>query len=277
MAEDYMAFQTGDIDERGKPLRGMLPLYSKDVYAYTKAPITTIWHKTNPIIGLIYELSKNKDYYGTGIIDPTKSTVGATNLGTIGMFLAKAFLPFGYRGMQKIDEERGLTPEGVLMPAVGIMPAHAYFSQSKATQKALEFGALKMPTGGRTQEEYERNKLLNGHVKRYLSAMAKGEPVEEVLTKLGKDVQDGKLKQQDVMKFKTKIKGQSLESSVSRLSIDQAMSVWRVATDEEKRKIVPLIFRKYRNLKDKTDKINYAEDMEKISGDLSRIYGIMKE
>jgi hypothetical protein len=272
MAEDYMAFQTGDIDERGKPLRGMLPLYSKDVYAYSKAPITTIWHKTNPIIGLIYELSKNKDYYGTGIVDPTKGQ--GEKIGSIGMFLAKSLLPFGYRGMQKIDEERGLTPEGVLMPAVGIMPAPAYFSQSKATQKALEFGALKMPTGGRTQEEYERNKLLNGHIKRYLSAMAKGEPVEEVLNKLGEDVQAGKLKQQDVMKFKTKIKGQSLESSVSRLSIDQAMSVWRVATDEEKRKIVPLIFKKFRNLKDPRDKQEYASEMEKISNDLSKIYNL---
>ncbi len=160
------------------------------------------------------------------------------------------------------------------MPAVGIMPAPSYFSQSKATEKALELGALKMPTGGRTQEEYERNRLLNGHVKRYLSAMAKGEPVEDVLTKLREDVQSGKLKQQDVMKFKTKIKGQSLESSVSRLSIDQAMAVWRVATDEEKRKIVPLIFKKFRNLKDASDKQTYAPEMEKISNDLSKIYGI---
>jgi catalase len=104
--------------------------------------------------------------------------------------------------------------------------------------------------------------------------MAKGEPVEEVLTKLGEDVQSGKLKQQDVMKFKTKIKGQSLESSVSRLSIDQAMAVWRVATDEEKRKIVPLIFKKYRNLKDPRDRQEYASAMEKISNDLSKIYNL---
>ena len=270
--EDYMAFDTGDIDEKGKIIRGMLPLYSKDVYAYAKAPANTIWHKTNPIIGLIYELAKNKDYYGTGITD--SSTGLGTKIGDIGKYLAKAFIPFGERGREKIAEERGTTVQGTVLPAIGIMPAPSYFSQSKAEQKAFELGGLKMPSGGRTDEEFQRNQTLKVHIKRYANALAKGEDVQPILSAMTDDVQSGKLKQQDVMRFKEKLRGKPLEDSVARLSIKEALSVWKVSTTEEKRKIASLIFKKYRNLKDPNDKKEYAPEIEKISGDLSKIYNL---
>jgi hypothetical protein len=271
--DDYMAFQTGDIDEKGNPVRGMLPLYSKDVYAYTKAPVSTIWHKTNPIIGMLYELSQNKDYYGTGIIDPTKGQ--GEKIGDVGKFLARAFIPFFERGREKLSEESPTSPLRAVGPFLGVMPAPAYFSQSGALQKALELGAARMPAGGRTQEEYERNRLLNTHIKKYMAAVPKGEAaVEGALSEFTKDVQEGKLKQQDVMKFKERLRHDSLESSVTRLSIKEAMSVWKLASNDEKRKIVPIIFKKFRNLRDPRDKQEYAADMEKISGDLSKIYNL---
>jgi hypothetical protein len=247
----------------------MLPLYSKDVYAYTHAPASTIWHKANPIIGLVYELSKNKDYYGTGIVNPEDPT--AKKIGDLGSYLASALLPFSIRGAeQNIGEE--VTPSRVLEPAIGIMPAPKYFSQTKAMQKAIELGSEKLPVGGRTHEEADRNRLVNQYVKQYKMAEARGENTDPVTDQIQADLEEGKLKRQDLMHFKTKLTKDSLVETTKRLSMPQALTIWKLANDEEKRKIASIVIRKFRNLKDRSDKEKFAPDIDRISDELSRIY-----
>ena len=279
---DFMAFRTGKVDERGNPVRGMLPMYTKDVYAYSHDPVSTVWHKTNPLISLVYEFLQNKDYYGNIIQDKTASKM--ERAGQIGSFMLDQLEPFSVRGAAQFGKGREPGFFGPVKEAletvkrpetlIGVMPAPAYMSQTPALRKAIELGAGKIPAGGRSKEDYDRNQLLKGYVKDYIEAEQKGKPTEDVLTKLAADVESGKLKRQDVMSFKKRIRGEPLEDNVVRLSMKEAMAVYRVANQEERAKIIPIIFKKYRNLKDASDIEKFRKDIEEISNDLSKIYQV---
>lgn len=39
---DFLAFRTGNLDEKGKPERFVLPTYMKDLYSYSQKPGTTL-------------------------------------------------------------------------------------------------------------------------------------------------------------------------------------------------------------------------------------------
>jgi hypothetical protein len=77
--KDLFFPQTGEKDKEGHPVRLQMPGYMADVLKYGKdirdayvkgrptAALTTVKHKTHPMLNTIMEMLSNEDYYGTKI------------------------------------------------------------------------------------------------------------------------------------------------------------------------------------------------------------------
>ncbi len=247
---DFMAFRTGVTTPDGNPERGMLPTYSKDVYAYKQSPIRTLAHKTNPLIGLGLDISRNKDYYGVQVYNP-EGTVGE-KIGGVGKYILKAFTPFFLRGIQKNLEEKSDIPRA-LLPLVGVMPAPSHLTQTSAQQKAGEIISEYMPQRARTQEEFERNKLVKQHSHDIKKAIQKKQPIREYVSKIAADLKAGKLNDKDIEKIEERIGTVPLERNVTRMKLQDALRVWDVASLEEKKKLKQIIL-------DKVDRFDGTEE-----------------
>jgi hypothetical protein len=236
---DLLAFKTGNLDEHGRPERFMLPTYMKDLNAYANAPLTTLGHKTHPLLSLIGDVIKNKDYYGTQIRSEDDNPLVQFSQAT--GYTVKQFVPFSIRGAQK-GIERGGSAGAIAAPFIGVTPAPADVNKTKAEKLVSEYGADRTPQGARTQEETKRSDLKR---KMYV-ALRKGE-VEKAKNffKEGKD--DKILRPRDYIDTVKKARKSPLINSFSHLTYEQALRVMDVATPEEQRQLRPLLLRKKLN------------------------------
>jgi hypothetical protein len=233
---DLVAFRTGNMDEHGRPERFMLPTYMKDVYAYAKAPGTTLINKSHPLLSLVGDIGKNKDFYGTEIRSEDANIL--TQLAQTAGFAAKAFVPFWMKGVQKEQEREG-SALSMAAPLVGVMPAPSDLNKTAAEKLMTQYGADKMPQGSRTQEETQKADLR----RQMLLALRKGEQDKaKELFDQGKE--QGLFGPRDYLKVMRQARQDPLASQFSHLTFDQAQRVMKVATDAEKQELAPLFMRK---------------------------------
>ncbi len=232
--KDLLAFRTGKIDEHGNPERMMLPTYAKDIYAYINKPGTTLLNKTHPMISLMADIAKNKDYYGTQIRD--KESNPAVQTAQAGVYAAKAFVPFWMRGAQKASD-RGDSAASMLSPLIGIMPATAEFTKTKA-QKLMSEILQDRPKGSMTKEKADTNQL-----KQKLETRLRNHD-----NTANTDVQEyfkaGKLSRNDVISIQKAVRIPYMVHAFQSLSFPEAMRVYSVATPDEKKTLAPLLRQK---------------------------------
>jgi len=238
--KDLLAFRTGKIDEHGNPERFLLPTYAKDIYAYINKPGTTLFNKTHPMISLMADIVKNKDYYGVAVRD--KEANLAVQAGQTGLYAAKAFVPFWMRGAQK-TYERGDNFASMLSPLVGIMPATAEFAKTNA-QKLMSEISQDKTKGTMTKVEFERNKLKN----KLETRLRNHDP--EAPAEIQQYLKDGKLSRKDVITIQKAVRVPYTVHAFQSLSLKEAMRVYSVATPEEKKTFLPLLRKKSHLLRD---------------------------
>ncbi len=224
--KDLLAFRTGRKDEKGNPERFMLPTYAKDVYAYAMKPGTTLLHKSHPMISLVGDLIRNKDYYGVEIRHEGDNPI--MQLAQAGKFTAKAFVPFWMKGAAK-DLERGGNILTMTAPLIGIMPAPAALNQSKAEQLAGELVRDRMPQGTKTAEEFERSQLVQ-----HLSGLARRDP-QQARQEMQEALKERKITPLQARHVFTNTRLAPIQITFKRLSYDEAQRVYEVATNEEKK------------------------------------------
>jgi hypothetical protein len=151
---DYFAFRTGKKDEQGNDERFMFPSYMKDMLAYAKHPGETIINKLHPLISVINDLRKNKDYYGVQIRNPDSSW--DKQFGQAGKYVIKSFEPFWTRALRR-EKERKSSVGGMVAPFFGVMPAPRSVTQSPAEEMAHDLMMEQIPSGARTQEQADRS------------------------------------------------------------------------------------------------------------------------
>jgi hypothetical protein len=237
---DLLAFRTGKTDERGNPERFMLPTYAKDIYAFINKPGQTLLNKTHPIISLMSDIAKNSDYYGVQIRDK-ESNIAMQALEAAG-YATKAFVPFWMRGTQKASE-RGDSFVSMVSPLIGIMPATAEFTKTKAQSLMSEYLQAR-PKGSMTREQADRSQL-----KHKLETRMRNHD-ESVQEDMQQYVKDGKLSGHDVMLIRRAVRTPYAVEAFKRLSLKEAMRVYSAATDEEKKIFLPLLRKKWYLLKD---------------------------
>jgi hypothetical protein len=143
---DYLAFRTGRKDKDGNDERFLLPSYVKDIIAYAKQPWTTVGHKSHPLISVVTDVVRNRDFYGYEIRNP--NAPAAAQAGQVSKYVIKSFEPFWTRGVRK-TAEAGVNPARVAAPYVGIMPAPAYITRSSIQNQISELYHKR--TGERTK------------------------------------------------------------------------------------------------------------------------------
>ena len=235
---DLVAFRTGNLDEHGRPERFLLPTYAKDVYAYSQAPLTTLVHKTHPLLSTAGELASNKTYYGTEIRSEDAGLL--TQLGQVAAHGAAAFVPFWVRGLQK-ENERGGSSLAKAAPMIGVMPAPSAMNQTTAEKLMSKYAADRVPQGARTVENEDKSNAMRG----IYVALRKGE--KDRARELYEQAHDEHiLRPIDYAKALASARKEPLVNSFKKLTYSQASRVMEVATPEEKQKL-DLYYRIKRN------------------------------
>ena len=197
----------------------MLPTYMKDLYAFSHEPVKTLTNKTHPMVSLIADLERNRDYYGTEIRhagDPMMDQIF-----DMGKYTVKAFQPFWTRGVQKVQERQGTATE-MALPMIGVMPAPAMMTATPAQRLANEMRGQ----NSQTQEQFARKEIK----KRVTSAAYREGPqaVNQAVAsgEIGPDT--GK----DILK---NLKTPAILKATSGLDLPRVLEVYDKANDEEKR------------------------------------------
>jgi len=242
---DYYFPRTGGTSTNGQPERVSLPSYMKDVYAFYKHPVTTLSHKVNPLISVVWEMLNNEDFYGTEIKHPGDPVV--RQVADITKYVGKTFLPFSARNAQQRAQaagEKGIfgafKPEELGKTAqsfIGVVPAPASVSKTTAEEMAQEFVSKRTPEGPRTLKEAEQRDEARLLEQRYrLSKATRLDFIEALKT--------GKVTERQVENILTAGKTPPLLRSFKHLRVDEAIKVWEAATPKERTDIRPAFLAK---------------------------------
>jgi 2'-5' RNA ligase/Mlc titration factor MtfA (ptsG expression regulator) len=236
--KDLFFPRTGEKDAEGRDERVSLPTYIKDLYAYAHAPGQTVENKLHPLLGTLAEMLSNEDFYGTAIRNEDDSWVQQAL--DVAKHIGESFVPFGVRGAMKLSDE-GAPLHKKFLPFVGVTPAPSSIIKSQAEQLAQSLAAEHMPKVTRTKEQAERSMGKRDLVKKIRT---EGPAAEDDIEAA---IEAGTIKPQDVKELRTRADMSSLEASVKHLPADEAMKVYRLADEAERRKLYWMVQAKIAN------------------------------
>lgn len=231
--KDYYFIQTGETDERGNPVRVVLPSYMKDVFHAAHDPVSTVTNKLHPLLSTIGAMLENKDFYGVEIRhagDPVMKQI----LQELG-YAAKQFIPFTGRNAAKYAASKA-PPIIQVGGFLGLTQAPARLGKSDAQNLADEINSSSMPTKVRTSEEAEKTQVRS----QIIGLMRQGKGSAELADAQRKGI----LTAHDLPYIQRMAKLTPLQASVSRLSLPDAERVLDKATLDEKREIQPMVLAK---------------------------------
>jgi hypothetical protein len=240
---DYWAFRDGGLDEHGRPSRWVLPTYQKDIHAYMEDPGHVLMAKTHPLVSLISDVMKNKDYYGVrirNVEDPKYQQAG-----DIAKYGVKQFVPFWMRGAAKEAERGGgfaetlaKTPAKLIAPQVGIMPAaNAYTATAfeKYSQGLHEHLA-------RTKEQFEHSKIKN----QLVMDLRRGDP--QATQKIYDAMTSRTITRKDAADIHKKARTNPLVASAAFMSLEElSVGLKKYASPEERQALLRPFLVKLRN------------------------------
>lgn len=221
--KDYLMPKTGRKNPDGSPERVMFPSYLKDAYAYAKHPFVTIGHKANPQIAMVIDMLNNKDFYGTHITEPDDSFFQAMKHEA--EFVTGQFVPFS---ISTAGKRVGKDAETKIESIFGIIKPPAELTRTKAMNEIMRYVAEQSPQGGRSHED---RALLD--IKREIIEQAADG--KDVAPQIKQAVQDLKLSKQQEKNIKKLTKEDMRLRLFKTLPVDQAVKVFKLADDEEKK------------------------------------------
>lgn len=254
--KDYFYPKTGKLLPNGQAERVAIASYMKDIYAYKNDieqghPLRTIGHKLHPLLAAMGERIENKDFFGTQIHPEDEDKIKW--LESEAKFWASNFVPFSIAGMQQRDKQ-GVTTAEKAESFMGLVPAPAYITNSKALNVAADILGNKLSGGpGTTKEQFEKKQVQ----KQIADLTRQHKPIPDDLK--------SKLKAMPDRDYETTIdKGlhSVLENNLKYMMAKEAMKVWDVATPEERKQIKGMV----------KDKIYNAFDNESISREKMKEY-----
>jgi hypothetical protein len=163
--KDYFYPKDGTKNPDGTDRRVTLPSYMKDYVAYFNEPLTTLSHKTSPIVNDVVELWNNKDFYGEKIFN-TDDPIYQKGLDVL-KHQGESMLPFSFKGNPK-DIPR--TTKQKVEQGFGLMEAPKVQERSK-TQNTIMKAFVEQMGGlagaAKTHEQMEQY-IARRHLKEYL-------------------------------------------------------------------------------------------------------------
>jgi len=232
--KDALYPRTGEQLPNGSPERVQLPSYIRDVVGLARHPLATIGHKQNPLLGTLVELADNMDYYGNQIRDQYSSYDQQAL--DVTKHVAKAFVPFSISGAMQSEGSTLAKTRNIL----GLNPPPAAITNTPAQQRLSELVAMRKPSGGYTREEERRFKERRD----LITLGRKGS--DEFRNRLSEDVAAGNLTHREAANIRRIVRQHPMESSFSRLPLDEAINVYELANDEERKTLRQVLIRRWR-------------------------------
>lgn len=231
--KDYYFVKTGEVDERGNPIRVSLPSYMKDVFHAANDPKSTVTNKLHPLLSTLGDMLHNKDFYGVEIRhsgDPVMKQI----LQELG-FAGKQFIPFTYRNAATLHESKAplaLQAAGL----VGVTKAPASVNKSSAQALADQINSDARPNATRTSEQAEHGKLRS----RLTGMLRIGKGQDELTTAL----RNGDISPKEAVAIQHAARMTTLQASVNHLSLNDAERVYEKASPDEKKQLEPILLAK---------------------------------
>jgi len=234
--KDYYFPKTGDTLPNGRPERVAFASYMKDVYAYSKHPVTTLSHKVHPLVNAVLDILRNEDFYGTEIRHQDDPWV--KQLEGVFEYAGRTFQPFSIRNYQQM-REAGEGRAKAVQSFFGIVPAPATVQQTKAEEMMSGFLRENLPVGARTKEEADRSRL----VARLTALKRQGKDISALVTA------SKVLRPMDVARIGREAPQEALVLRFKRLRLDQAFKVYDAGSSAERKIFGPILSSKLANAK----------------------------
>lgn len=254
--KDYFFPKTGALDENGNPERISFPSYMKDVFHAIEEPGKVITNKLHPLAGMISEMLRNEDYYGTKIRNEDDPLI--QQLKDVALHVGQSALPFSVRGYQK-ETERGGSLTKRALPFVGITPAPSYINKSPAEKLISEKVQATLPRGARTREEADRSQLVH-----QLQTKARND--QDITSEVQANIKQGKLRPDDARDILRDAKQTPLQLRFKHLPLKDALEVWDVMSTDERSDVKGILADKASSVDDlpETEQPEVRKKMEAI-------------
>jgi hypothetical protein len=244
---DFWAFRDGTLDDQGREQRWVLPTYNKDLFAYWENPAHTLLAKTHPLISLVADIVRGKDYYNVRFRDPKASWIEKRWAEM--KYVAKSFIPFWIRGAGKVTETEGGVvqtlkekPQKIVGPLFGVMPATSAYTMSPAEKVAVAYIGDQTPVGGYSAKQGEKfdvsRKIVKYARKEKLTNEEIQDRIESEFPGTFTTAQINKIVKRGRMTFL-----QAMVAS-SRMHGEEAFDVYSKASPKEQEDIRPLVRKK---------------------------------
>ncbi|HUW31683.1 MAG TPA: hypothetical protein VM223_08740 [Planctomycetota bacterium] len=242
--KDYFFPKTGKKNPDGSDERLSIPSYAKDWWAWSQRPGQTLRNKLNPVWSRLGDLFANSDFYGTEIRH--KDDPAIQQLMDVAEYVGNSFLPFSVRNYQKMRRTGYPTGEAALKSATGVVSAPAYLTRSPAQLLMTRYIIDHIPRGTRTKEEFELSQLR----KQIIQKLRNGQPVSS------EDM--AKFSERGQAYIERKGKMTPFAGSFQGLPFGEALNVYTIATEAERRQVLEILDGKYQRAK--ADRPGFAEE-----------------
>ena len=231
--KDYFFPKTGRKNPDGTDERLSLPTYAKDIYAYSQRPLETVKNKAHPLIGLLSEEFHNKDFYNVQIANPQDWVFD--QILDRGKHIVKYSRPFSFKNYEKMQRAGEGAKATAFVSITGITSAPAYVTRTAAQKLMYRYIIERIPDTTRTKEEFEKSE----YKKTLKNKIRKGERVDfkEAVDYIGVKALRKLIKEAELPPFAELYK---------RLSLNEALNVYAIATDKEKREAKKILIDKFR-------------------------------
>jgi hypothetical protein len=146
-------------------------------------------------------------------------------------------------------------PGDVLLGQLGFTSAPSWVQNSAALNKAYEYERQNMPPGTKTKEQAEKQHAMHALRTMYASGKVNRDTIHELKAK-------GIVSETDILKARLTAKNDPLVHVFKSLNPEQALNVWNVATDQEKKELRPAMELKSRELYTKVTNHEKRNDLQ---------------
>lgn len=234
--KDLFHPRNGRMNPNGTPERRTMPGYGKDLYSFFQDPpksmVETMGHKMAPMLRTVLDIVHNEDYFGTEIRNPDDPLRTQAKQLMEYLFLEQA-RPITVQNILR-DMDRGATVDDIIEGLFGIGHASSAVSRTQAEEKIREY----MGPSHRTHEQEMRADLSRRIRQGIQSKTTAGRAQAQ------EAIASGQLSEKQIL---TAVKGSKvtgLQAGFKRMTLDQALRVYDVATEDERRVLKPLLIRK---------------------------------
>ncbi len=235
-ARDYFFPKTGKKNPDESDERISLPTYAKDWYAWSHQPVKTLIHKVHPLWGLVGDLATNKDYFNVEVRHTDDSLLKQANQAIA--HIGESFKSISLRNYEKMERVSPRDKRNFWISITGISSAPSYITKSPAQKLMTRLIVERIPPKAKTKEQFERSTYRRTLKNR----LRKGERIDnnEARKILGMESYKRLRKEAEKSPF---------ADSFNRLGIKDALSVYTIATKEERRQVRKILRGKYNRAK----------------------------